>query len=756
MRIEGWQIDGFGIFRDWETRGLSAGLTVFLGPNEAGKSTLLGFLRAMLFGFPGKRSRSPQYPPQYGGKHGGRLIVSTPAGEMVLERFAGKKNGLRINGRESEGEDLHTLLGGADESVFCSVFAFSLPEMQSIEWLRAEQIRERIFSAGISGAGASARRVIEALEAEAAALYRPRGSSRVRELSDQIAQAERREKLARAEAAQYASLELEQEKWSARAQALAAEEQELRSRQQALDAQVKLWSERQRAREQMASLKAAQEFPEDAETRLAALGGRVEAARVVAHRLHEERSEKERAHSALAAGLDQRLVFISDRVEEAYGLLALHRDRQEEAVAARLEQENASSVPYYLGLALGAGISFGSGWLTSKGEIAGGLAALFATLFAALFLLYRRVTRQELLASRVARLEQDVADWEQPVREWTISVNSGERLVADFLQLRERCARDREIRAKLAALDESLAATRMQVEAAAGDQTSAERALQTLLQEYGADDEAQFQSKLRAFRSRQQLAAVVEDRETRMGEGGNIDEWRSESARLLHALADVRAQRDTAVGELRLAEEARLRIAESTALPAIQAELEWLRAEKADAMREWRVATLAGELVARTLQEFTRTRQPAVLEEASATFERITAGAYTRILQHEDGESLVVLGRDTQRKRPEELSRGTAEQLYLCLRLGLAAEFARRTASLPLIMDDVLVNFDPQRASAVASELERFAQEHQVLIFTCHPETAKLFAKSAVSYQLSAISKTGAGDQLSAVKTVTS
>src|SRR5205814_6279902 len=117
----------------------------------------------------------------------------------------------------------------------------------------------------------------------------------------------------------------------------------------------------------------------------------------------------------------------------------------------------------------------------------------------------------------------------------------------------------------------------------------------------------------------------------------------------------------------------------------------------------------------------------------SAAFERITAGAYTAILQDEDGESLVALGRDTQRKRPEELSRGTAEQLYLCLRLGLAAEFARRTASLPLIMDDVLVNFDPQRARAVASELARFSQEHQVLIFTCHPETASLFASSAVS-----------------------
>ena len=249
MRIDGWHIEGFGIFRDWEVRGLPAGLTVFLGPNEAGKSTLLGFLRGALFGFPSRRSRSPQYPPLLGGRHGGRLTLFGADGEVVVERVVARKNGLRVNGREATGEDLQALLGGADENVFCSVFAFSLSEMQSFEWLKAEQVRERIFSAGIAGAGASARRVIETLEDEAAAMYRTRGGSRVRELSEQIEQLEQRSKAAQAEADRYASLEQEQEKWSARAIALAAEEQHLREQQRWLEARLDLWSERERARE---------------------------------------------------------------------------------------------------------------------------------------------------------------------------------------------------------------------------------------------------------------------------------------------------------------------------------------------------------------------------------------------------------------------------------------------------------------------------------------------------------------------------
>src|SRR5258707_3418850 len=261
MRIGGWQIEGFGIFRDWEVRGLSAGLTVFLGPNEAGKSTLLGFLRGALFGFPSRRSRSPQYPPLLGGRHGGRLILCGSEGEVAVERVVARKNGLAVNGCESDGKELQALLGGADENVFCSVFAFSLSEMQSFEWLKAEQVRERIFSAGISGAGASARRVIETLEAEAAAMYRQRGGSRVKDLSEQIAQADRRLKAAQAEADRYSSLEEEQEKSSARASALAAEEQDLRRKQRSLETLIELWSDRERARKEIATIHAFVDFP---------------------------------------------------------------------------------------------------------------------------------------------------------------------------------------------------------------------------------------------------------------------------------------------------------------------------------------------------------------------------------------------------------------------------------------------------------------------------------------------------------------
>ena len=51
MRIRAWHVGGFGVLRDYDVDALARGLTVFCGENEAGKSTLLAFLRGVLFGF---------------------------------------------------------------------------------------------------------------------------------------------------------------------------------------------------------------------------------------------------------------------------------------------------------------------------------------------------------------------------------------------------------------------------------------------------------------------------------------------------------------------------------------------------------------------------------------------------------------------------------------------------------------------------------------------------------------------------------
>jgi hypothetical protein len=81
------------------------------------------------------------------------------------------------------------------------------------------------------------------------------------------------------------------------------------------------------------------------------------------------------------------------------------------------------------------------------------------------------------------------------------------------------------------------------------------------------------------------------------------------------------------------------------------------------------------------------------------------------LVENSEGQSLPV----------DVLSRGTREQLFLSVRLALVATFARRGVNLPMVLDDVLVNFDVGRAQKAAEVLTEFAAGgHQLLFFTCH------------------------------------
>ncbi len=175
-------IEGFGVFHNYQAELEPAGLTIIEGPNEAGKSTLLAFVKAMLFGFR-RGSRSPRFEPLNGGLHLGRLIVDTPDGEATVERNF-KENKLRVHlkdGSQVEEKRLQTWLGNTDEELFGAVYAFSLTELVSKN-LDQDKVRAAISGAGTQGAGASAVEVIEELNSRCSKLLSSQGRGEIKQL----------------------------------------------------------------------------------------------------------------------------------------------------------------------------------------------------------------------------------------------------------------------------------------------------------------------------------------------------------------------------------------------------------------------------------------------------------------------------------------------------------------------------------------------------------------------------------------------
>lgn len=233
----------------------------------------------------------------------------------------------------------------------------------------------------------------------------------------------------------------------------------------------------------------------------------------------------------------------------------------------------------------------------------------------------------------------------------------------------------------------------------------------------------------RVVRSREEALAILLERG--LEEGGSIDALReqlaiaeAESADADAVYDEVAAERsrlqgtlDTLSGEDRGAQ---LRLAESS-----------VRERLADAVDRYIVTASAAKIVARAQERYERERQPEVVKRAEQIFRTITGDRYVGLSVPLGSNKLEVFDGHAAAKVSSQLSRGTAEALYLALRLGLVSQLGDVGPGLPLLMDDVLVNLDPERRRGAAAAVAELARERQIVLFTCHPDTAELLAEIA-------------------------
>jgi uncharacterized protein YhaN len=146
-----------------------------------------------------------------------------------------------------------------------------------------------------------------------------------------------------------------------------------------------------------------------------------------------------------------------------------------------------------------------------------------------------------------------------------------------------------------------------------------------------------------------------------------------------------------------------------------------------DATRRWATLTVCRHLLEEARGVYERERQPQVIREADRFLHTMAHGRY-RLLAAVGEDGVHLEDRSLARKEEVAWSAGLADQVYLAIRLGLAREFGRHTEPLPVILDDVLVKFDPARRANTARVILEFAREQQVLLFSCHPEFVDIMA----------------------------
>ncbi|MGO4538417.1 AAA family ATPase [Paenibacillus sp. 2TAB19] len=187
----------------------------------------------------------------------------------------------------------------------------------------------------------------------------------------------------------------------------------------------------------------------------------------------------------------------------------------------------------------------------------------------------------------------------------------------------------------------------------------------------------------------------------------------------VHELAQLESQQKDQLeqkGRLRQSIDQLLQTKERQRLVADREQL--LAQLDGDAER-YAMLAVSAALISRTKRIYEEERQPVVLRHASSLIETLTDGKYIRVLSHPGATGIRLETADRRIIDSNLLSRGTAELVYLAMRFALAEE-ASHNVKLPLLLDDVFVNFDKDRLRAAAKLIAELSQQRQVIVMTCH------------------------------------
>ena len=263
----------------------------------------------------------------------------------------------------------------------------------------------------------------------------------------------------------------------------------------------------------------------------------------------------------------------------------------------------------------------------------------------------------------------------------------------------------------------------------------ASAALGKLLRSYGAQDadgiyyqaevhRAAYRACAAAMQAEQKAAAALEDArehqcETheRLLQSLDFESGTGEAAALYQrkcALESVRTRLRTQQAQLT---GAALAIGDPMALKSEHAQL----LEQRDALeRQYAAIALAIETLGRADSELQSRFSPQLAQKAADYMDYLTDGRYDELVLARDLSAKARSADDPTPRDTAYLSAGTADLLYLSVRLALCELTCPADDPCPLVLDDTLVNFDDARAKRARALFGEIAQHRQVILFTCH------------------------------------
>ena len=347
----------------------------------------------------------------------------------------------------------------------------------------------------------------------------------------------------------------------------------------------------------------------------------------------------------------------------------------------------------------------------------------------------------QLRHERIEKIERDIEVFTQDVAALVtvIATNLVKLSPEDaVLELERRLETAKRIHQQQKTKDEAISALKKKIDQCEASGREARETIQYLQKTAAAKDIDQLKGaihnsdKLRELESERSriMGALV-----REGDGLSLAELKTECEAV--DIDQVNAREQTLEQDLkelrgRLTQAAEHRTQTRSAFDAIGGDD---RAAEAAAVRQAALAEIrdvaehyvrvrsAATLLQWAIERYRREKQAPLLKRAGQVFATLTGGSFNDLqveFDEQDHAQLVGLRPDGGLVRVGGMSTGTADQLYLALRVASVEDYLDRADSLPFVADDLFINFDNARAAAGFKVLGQMANKTQILFFTHH------------------------------------
>jgi len=895
MQIREIHIDGFGIFANTHITGMIQGINVIYGPNEFGKTTLLAFIRRVLFGFPSLRSPSVNpYPALSGGAYGGKLICELNNKEIiVIHRTKGTHGGLvtiQMDSRELSGqEELDGLLDHITKTFYENVYAISLAELQEVESLDAEEVKSRIYGAGLGLGGVSLTGVKKEFKELGDSLYAPRGRTQTMpSLYSDIREVEQKIREIQVGLGKYDEVVAQRNALLGEAIELQEKLRYLQTTRRSLENKKNLYGtylDLHKAESALSQLGELPDFPEDALENLKELktelinlnaqikekeddlkvleskrdgciynekiikieptinslqrmSGKYQSASKDIVTVSSERKElvEEIEAEIKKLGQDWSKEIIREfelgylgkekirnskdsideanrRITEARSKLEMRREDIARESARGFAGPDVYRYAIHAVVALGflgmvGGALFSQWWLA-------GFSAIFLLIGIAVFFTMgirikiaaedplkkkysdavdKAISEQQKLneewqeflrtnkldqslspegALDVARAIDDIQSKLTLVDRFDTRIERMQKTIDEVRELQDNVAPSidesklsndvnanldifahelneaRDTKKKREGFEEQIGELNIRIKTLKEHKSVKEKEIQDYFSSLGATDEEGVKQKHNVFIERNMLNGKINESkkiiQKTVGTGESYEEFiksisptsppeiegeLDEVGRQIEELKELRDEKNQKIGELRNKIE---NLSSSQDLLFKQSEYELTKQQIRECSREWTKSQIALVMLNKAISKYEKTRQPEVIKAASDIFSHLTNDRYQTMIKPAETNELRIKDGYGNTKGIIEMSRGTKEELYFAMRLGLIKEYEKRSESMPVIMDDILVNFDDERGPLAIKALQNFAKERQVVVLTCHKNTVEIYGKYGVN-----------------------